>query len=195
MYKDLSNNFLHFNLKEENASMRSLFDIYRKHLLSFPYNERDLNENEPLATMNVIQFVKHRRVHRKPQVSNLVENIKFKNILGLYIRWNIESIVFVCTYDRLDETSRNSFKNDYIKWKTVSEKIQKTKEKYFDFIEEKRQKELYQLFDRLNRYKPISNDFHHQINTYITPILETSLSGLLKMCDDIDNLSVEFRKL
>lgn len=195
LYKDLSNDFLHFNLKDENKNLSSLFDIYNKYLMKFPYDKKDLDDNIAVSSMNVIEFIKHRRIYPKPHVSNLVESIKFKNILGLYLRWNIENIIYNSTTERLNEGIRNNFKKEYVKWHTVSEKMQNIKDKYYEFIADEDQAELNLLFDKLNKYKHVSNDFHHQINTYITPILETSLKGLLTMCDDIDALGLEFKKL
>lgn len=188
LYNKLSANFLHYNPieNEENSTLTDLFNIYKQNLLEFPYVEQDFKADERNAKKTVRNYIKDRKKLKKPYPENLIETIKFKNILGLYIRNKIEEIIYKGTISKLKKAKHEKFKKGFIKEKTVSNKINFIRKSYFKEMSPDDQQELNTLFRSLNKYKIIGNDFYHQINSYITPMLETKTDYLIEISEELD---------
>lgn len=197
LYKELSNNYLHFNVDGNYKTLEDLFKIYKRHLKDFPYSDNDLLSGKEkginYANKTIVQYIIERRRHRRPNVTNLVERIKFKNILAIYIRRIIEKTIFNAAISKLRYTrTRDRFKREFKTWHTISIKQNKIRNNYFQFMSDLEKALMNDFFGEIDKYKHITNDYHHQINSYITPMLEMSLDRMVQLAAHIDNIEERY---
>lgn len=197
LYTELSNEFLHFNIDGNNRTLRDLYKIYQKHLKNFRYTDDDLaidkEKDDYHAIKTIDQYIIKRRKRRRPSAQNPIERIKFKNLMAIYIRRVIERTIFNSTISRLKcKAKQERFKEDFKEWHTISIKQQEIKNNYFELMTDENKDEMKNLFAELNKYKHITNDYHHQINSYITPMLEMSLDRMMEFATDIDQIEKHY---
>lgn len=189
LYKKLSNEFIHYSPNGGNLTLIDLFEIYKFELKNFPYNTSDLLPNEEISKMTVDEYTFHRISYKKPEAHNLIETIKYKNILSLYIRRNMEKILYKVVSRNLSGDELIQFKSKFLRNFTITQKQLLIKNEYSSYLLSFNTSIKLDIMAQFNEYKHVVNDFYHQINSYITPILETSSMYLEEICQKLNEIS------
>jgi hypothetical protein len=191
LYRLLSNGALHYSLDDSLAITTSqLIEIYRSTIPGFRHTKKGEETLKTMPGETVYQFVERRSKRDEYGVPNLTENIKYKNICAMRLRYLIEEVLFDFGTSFLSEKQRGSFEDDYKSRYRVQDKI-KLVQKYIGKYG-KHKSEIEQVWSTIKetiyKYKAVANDFHHMINAYITPMIELSVAKIRYMIADVERL-------
>lgn len=191
-YDTITKRALHFTYEKKSMiSTRELINVYEELIPGFMHTQKGIKTLKEHPSENIYDYLTRRYSRKKYDVENLTENIKLKNICALKLRNLIEESLYLFVRSILKNNkklSEEKFNKEFTDSFTVQKKISLIKDNYLTHISAEQKHTWDNLSLLIYKYKPIANDFHHMVNSYITPMLEMPLEksrGMIKNIEDI----------
>lgn len=178
IYKMICERAMHFNPLIKPMRVNEIIELYDYVLNDrFKKSASNFKGYDDLVSLDVFDYIEERASTRKYSESNVIENLMFKNLLALYLRYLMEKTLYEFIIEKnSDKENTEVIKQQFAKCFTLNSK----------FLLAKKYKncdlhlwEKIETFFHMNRIT--ANEFQHLVNTYITPTLELKL-GTIKNC-------------
>lgn len=194
LYRELSNRAIHFNDSNDYMTIEDLVKIYTNVIKGFTKPKSTLGDYNRVKNTKINDYIEKRFQYKDYQIENLTMNIMQKNLWALYIRTSMEKIVYDFSIKSLPTNKKiNSFIADFNSpnYYQLGAKISMVESSYRKNFDSKSLLKWKAIYDTVNILKPIINDFHHLVNSYVTPMFEIKLSELEEYNKMLVNLKKE----
>jgi|GEM_PF-6892458 hypothetical protein len=193
LYEKISDEALHYCPdKSKEMSTKELIQLYEDIIPNFVHTNLGEKTLKKYPDEKISNYLTRCYRAKKYKIDNITENIKLKNVCAMKLRNSMEEIIYHFmqkVFDSSELLDKEKFEKEYSDEHTVQEKLSYINKNYYQKMNKNHKKEWEKIKTTIQKYKPIANDFHHMVNSYITPMLEMPLEQLRLMIRKIEDIN------